>query len=169
MTPINPTRYGSLYRLGSCFSGKLELFKAELTDIDGFDECFKGCSTVHHIASPFNVWEKDPFKEIVTPAIEGTTNVMAAAKRAGVKRVVLTSSVFAIGNFMHPDPPVNGTIYTEEDWNTQASKSAHRSTTYMRSKPLTFAVCANEAQQQSSQDGTHTDIVMLTCALAFPC
>ena len=72
--------------------------------------------------------------EIVTPAIEGTKNVMAAAKRAGVKRVVLTSSVFALGNFMHPDPPVNGTIYTEEDWNTQASKSARRSNYLMRAR-----------------------------------
>ena len=117
---------------------------------------------MHHIASPFTVWEKDPFTEVVTPAIEGTKNVMAAAKRAGVKRVVLTSSVFALGNFMHPDPPANGTVYTEEDWNTQTSDELIKSTenpfeAYGASKPL----AEKAAWDYAEENGMVSSIVCL--------
>ena len=56
----------------------------------------KGCSYVLHIASPFFLKEPHDENLLITPAVEGTLRVIKAAKSAGVKRLVLTSSTFAI-------------------------------------------------------------------------
>ena len=50
------------------------------------------------------------------PAREGVSNVFQAAKQCGVGKIVLTSSVAAV-----TDSPVNGHVYTEEDWNTAST------------------------------------------------
>ena len=50
--------------------------------------------------------------------VAGTTSlVKAAAQAKSIKRVVLTSSTVAVRGGAQP---VNGTVYTEEDWNTTA-------------------------------------------------
>ena len=51
------------------------------------------------------------------PAREGVSNVFQAAKQCGVGKIVLTSSVAAV-----TDSPVNGHVYTEEDWNTASTE-----------------------------------------------
>jgi nucleoside-diphosphate-sugar epimerase len=57
----------------------------------------EGCQGVFHVASPCTLEDpKDPHKELVLPAVQGTLNVLEAAKRHGVRRVVLTSSISAL-------------------------------------------------------------------------
>ena len=53
-----------------------------------------GCELVFHTASPFVLSGiKDPQKELVDPALDGTRNVLDSGqpRRDSVKRVVLTS------------------------------------------------------------------------------
>jgi len=69
---------------------------ADLLSDDGWTEAMKGCSYVLHIASPFLLAEPKYEEELIGPAVEGTKRVISAAQRAGVKRLVLTSSTFAI-------------------------------------------------------------------------
>ena len=69
---------------------------ADLLSDDGWSEAMKGCSYVLHIASPFLLAEPKYEEELIGPAVEGTKRVISAALRAGVKRLVLTSSTFAI-------------------------------------------------------------------------
>ena len=56
----------------------------------------KGCTYVLHVASPFIMKEPKDENTMIAPAVEGTKRVIAIAQRNAVKRMVLTSSTFAI-------------------------------------------------------------------------
>ncbi|CAE8626758.1 unnamed protein product, partial [Polarella glacialis] len=75
---------------------KLELFEADLL---GGEEALEGCKYVMHCASPFklNVGVDDIQKDLIDPAVKGTEAVMKAAAKANVSKVVITSSVAAVG------------------------------------------------------------------------
>jgi len=96
---------------------RLTLMQADLLDEGAFDDIVKDCDFVLHTASPYVVNVKDPQKELVEPAVKGTTNVLSAcAKSDRVKRVVLTSSMAAI-----TDEPDSGKVFSESDWNARSS------------------------------------------------
>jgi nucleoside-diphosphate-sugar epimerase len=91
---------------------------------------------VIHTASPFYHTFDDPVKDILDPAIIGTTGILRAIKKFGpnVKRVVVTSSFAAIVNqTAHPK------VYDETSWNqlTKEEAVADRSQTYRASKVRT--------------------------------
>lgn len=96
---------------------RLELVSADLTAEGAFDQAVAGCEYVMHTASPYALDVKDPQKDLVDPAVKGTTSVLEACKKTGtVKRVVLTSSMAAI-----TDEPESEHVYTEVDWNDKSS------------------------------------------------
>ena len=74
----------------------LEFCELDLLSDDGWDNAVKGCEFVMHVASPFiNIEPKDENKYI-RPAVDGTIRALNAAKKAGIKRVVLTSSMVSM-------------------------------------------------------------------------
>jgi len=74
---------------------RLSFYAANLTSDDGWDAAVEGCDYVLHVASPLGVSDpKDP-DELIVPAREGAKRAVAAAIKAKVKRVVMTSSVAA--------------------------------------------------------------------------
>ena len=75
---------------------KLSFVEVDLMADRGWVESMDGCTFVIHVASPFMLAEPKDEKELIVPAVEGTKRVIAAAQQAGVKRLVLTSSTFAI-------------------------------------------------------------------------
>ncbi len=84
----------------------VEFAEAELTDSDCWDEAVAGCDGIFHIASPVVIDQpKDP-NELIAPAREGTLNVLKAAKNAGIKRVVITSSDSAVSQHEDADKRV---------------------------------------------------------------
>jgi dihydroflavonol-4-reductase len=74
----------------------LEFCELDLMNDSGWDQAMEGCTYVLHIASPFVVKEPKDESELIKPAVEGTLRALKAAKKAGVKRVVLTSSTAAM-------------------------------------------------------------------------
>ncbi len=74
----------------------LNFVEADLLSDNGWDEAMKGCTYVLHVASPFVLIEPKDENEMIAPAVQGTQRVIAAAQKAGVKRLVLTSSTFSI-------------------------------------------------------------------------
>jgi len=90
----------------------------DLLDAASWSGVFDGCTYVHHCASPFFLAVDDPQTQFVTPAVDGTLNVLRAARAAGtVRRVVLTSSCAAVSwqdAKGHPDGPEH--VWTEDDW-----------------------------------------------------
>jgi len=72
------------------------------------------CDAVIHSAAAYVMWARNP-NDIIRTAVQGTRNVLHAAKEAGIKRVVYTSSVAAVGYSADPARP-----YDERRWNARA-------------------------------------------------
>lgn len=95
---------------------RLELVRADLLVPNAFDEPAAGCEYVIHTASPYVIHVEDPQRDLVDPAVGGTTSVLEACVTAAtVKRIVLTSSVAAITDL------ADGHVNTEDDWNTRST------------------------------------------------
>ena len=77
---------------------RLELFSADLTVPDAYDEVVVGADYVLHIASPYVLDYKDAEKELIKPAVDGTLSVLKSVvkKNPTCKRIVLTSSFAAV-------------------------------------------------------------------------
>ena len=84
----------------------------DLTSDAGWADAAVGCDTVLHVASPFPGSAPKHPEELIVPAREGTLRALLAARDAGVRRIVLTSSFAAIG-YGHTD---NTHVFTESDW-----------------------------------------------------
>ena len=74
---------------------RLSFHAADLLSDSGWDAAAHGCDYVLHVASPVSIAEPKNPDDLIVPAREGTRRAVGAALRAGVKRVVLTSSVAA--------------------------------------------------------------------------
>ena len=78
----------------------IEFFEADLLDDAGWEAAMKDCDYVLHVASPFIMGEPKHPDILIKPAVEGTERVLSFAQKAGVKRVVLTSSTVAVSSDM---------------------------------------------------------------------
>jgi nucleoside-diphosphate-sugar epimerase len=83
-----------------------------VTSDDGWGAAVAGCEAVLHVASPFALAVPEHEDELIVPARDGTLRVLEAARDAGVRRVVLTSSFAAIGY----GDAAPGHVLTEADW-----------------------------------------------------
>lgn len=90
---------------------RLTVHAADLTADAGWSEAATGCDYVLHIASPFPAGVPKHEDDLIVPAREGALRVLRAARDAGAKRVVLTSSFAAVG-YGNPQK----TNYDETDW-----------------------------------------------------
>lgn len=61
------------------------------------------CNRLYHVASNFTMWDRNPDR-ILEPAIEGTRATLSAAKKRGLEKIVVTSSVAALGVSLKPEP-----------------------------------------------------------------
>jgi dihydroflavonol-4-reductase len=95
---------------------RLRFFAADLTSDDGWNEAVSGCDFVLHVASPFPETIPKHEDELIVPAREGALRVLRAARDAGAKRVVLTSSFAAVGyGHAEQQAPFDETDWTDPD------------------------------------------------------
>jgi dihydroflavonol-4-reductase len=73
----------------------LEIVEGNLLDPD-LGRLMQGCQVLFHVAAHYSLWQADREK-LYSHNVEGTRNILAAARQAGVERIVYTSSVAAIG------------------------------------------------------------------------
>jgi len=111
-----------LHDLADASPGSIQFFSANLLDDGSFTEGMQGCRVVFHTASPFALDAKDPQKELIDPAVNGTANVLTSANATPtVERVVVTSSCAAIyGDNADLDATPNG-VFDEGVWNTSST------------------------------------------------
>ncbi len=109
----------------------VDLVPADLMSDEGWAQAMEGCTYVLHVASPFPLAEPRNPDDVIRPAREGALRVLAAAKRAGLKRVVMTSSIVAV-DLPWPEAPL-GHIFTEADWTNPQRPDI---STYVKSKTL---------------------------------
>jgi nucleoside-diphosphate-sugar epimerase len=134
-------------RRGGADDSGLELVVAELTADEGWASALAGCEEVHHTASPM-IQSDDP-DEVIVPARDGTLRVLRAARDAGARRVVLTSSFAAVGYTPKP-----GNEYTEADWTDPDTPDLPP---YPRSK----AIAERAAWDFIEREGGDTELVAL--------
>jgi dihydroflavonol-4-reductase len=79
-----------------------EVVLGDLRDPESLERAVAGCAVVYHVAADYRLWAKDP-SELYRSNVEGTRNLLTAARDAGVERVVYTSTVGCIG--VPPDRP----------------------------------------------------------------
>ena len=105
----------------------LDIFTANLTEDEGWDEAMKDCDYLMHVASPLT-FEKENEEYFVGPAVAGVQRAFGFAKKHNVKKVVLTSSVAAIF-----ETPESKEYYDESDWSDPNHESISH---YSKSKTL---------------------------------
>ncbi|MDX6350476.1 MAG: hypothetical protein QOF84_5266 [Streptomyces sp.] len=106
------------------FPDKLRLFEADLLTEGSFDRAMDGCRVVFHVASPFFMPEtiKKGAKDVVTPALSGTRNVLASIERTPtVERLVFTSTVGAIFGDYADVLGMDGHVLSERYVNTTST------------------------------------------------
>ena len=106
----------------------LEFCELNLSNDAGWDKAMEGCDYVLHVASPFVTSEPKDENELIKPAVEGTQRALRAAKKAGIKRLVLTSSMVAMMGDAHGTIDVN-----QNSWTNVNAKGV---SAYLKSKTL---------------------------------
>ncbi len=107
---------------------RLSFFEADLLSDAGWPAAVAGCDYVLHVASPFPPGLPKNEDELVIPAREGALRVLRAARDAGVKRVVLTSSFAAVGYGQE----ITDRPFSEENWTDPNQKIG----AYVKSKTI---------------------------------
>ena len=73
----------------------LDFFEGDLRDRKSVERAIAGMRYAFHVAADYRLWARDP-SEIFASNVEGTRILMEEAMRAGVERVIYTSSVATI-------------------------------------------------------------------------
>lgn len=120
-----------------------DLAAGDLTDPASLDRALNGCAALFHVAADYRLGARNP-QDLYRTNVEGTRNIMEAARRAGTARVVYTSSVATIGL------PADGAPGREETPVTIADMIGH----YKRSKFL-----AEEVAREAAGSGMSVVIV----------
>lgn len=109
---------------------RLSFVAADLGADAGWADAMAGATYVLHVASPIPTVNPKSDDELVRPARDGTLRALKAAKAAGVRRVVVTSSTAAVcyGHGSYDTPR------TEADWSNPDNRAD--SSAYERSKTL---------------------------------
>ena len=107
---------------------RLSFHAANLSADAGWDAAVDGCDYVLHVASPLGVAEPKNPDDLIIPARDGARRAVGAAIKAGVKRVVLTSSVAATSTNERGDSLCDETVWTDP--------AAPRVSAYAQSKTI---------------------------------
>ena len=121
-----------------------EPVQADIMDPAALTAAVRGVDGVFQVAAVYKVTARDPQTEIIEPSSTGGLNVLRAAKAAGVRRVVFTSSVAAVGAGTRGEDRA----LTEDDWNLNAKN------------PYSYAKTAAE---QAARDYANQNDLELVC------
>src|SRR5271163_3275401 len=112
----------------------VECFEGDLRDTSSLERAMNGVRRVFHVAADYRLWTPRP-EEIYETNVEGTRRLLAAAKSAGVERIVYTSTVATIA------VPRHGALPNEDTRATVDEMIGH----YKRSKFLAEQVAVEAA------------------------
>lgn len=146
-TPDRADEVREAVRRGGADDAGLTFAAASLTDDDGWPAALAGIEDVYHVASPM-IQTDDP-DEVVVPARDGALRALRAARDAGARRVVLTSSFAAVG---YSPKPVRD--YDESDWTDPATPD-------LPAYPLSKAVAERAAWDFVEREGGDTELVVV--------
>lgn len=129
----------------------LDFCELDLLNDKGWDDAVLDCDYVMHVASPFINLEPKDSNIFIKPAVEGTKRTLEAAKKAGVKRVVLTSSIVSmLGN-------ANKSMYVNA--RTWTNVNAKNVSAYAKSKTLAEQYAWNFIKNQNNQNSMELVVI----------
>ena len=129
----------------------LEFCELDLLSDDGWDDAMKGCEFVLHVASPFIILEPKDENEYIRPAVDGTIRALKAAKKGGIKRVVLTSSMVSMLEDADKSIDINF-----ESWTNVNAKNVNA---YAKSKTLAEQAAWDFIRAQTSAKPMELSVV----------
>ncbi|MEM9710476.1 MAG: NAD-dependent epimerase/dehydratase family protein [Pseudomonadota bacterium] len=115
---------------GEDWQGRYRTLALDLSKDDGWEAAMAGVDALFHTASPFPLEQPKDENELIGPAVEGARRALRAAVKAGVARVIFTSSTVSITT---KEMPQEGSVYTEADWSDVTRQGV---TAYAKSKTL---------------------------------
>jgi dihydroflavonol-4-reductase len=121
----------------------VDVVEGDLTDASSLQRASQGCEALFHVAADYRLGARDP-SQLYRANVDGTRNVLDAARRSGVQRIVYTSSVATIGI------PGDGKPGDEQTPNSIENMIGH----YKRSKYL-----AEEVVREAAREGLSVVIV----------
>lgn len=121
----------------------LEVCEGDLNDVNSLERASADCEALFHVAADYRLGAPNP-SQLYRVNVEGTRNMLDAARRSGVRRIVYTSSVATIGI------PADGTPGDEDSPSSLGNMIGH----YKRSKFL-----AEEAVRDAARAGISVVIV----------
>ena len=121
-------------------TANLSLVEIDLNSDHGWNDAAAGCHFIMHVASPYLLANPKNPNEMISPAVDGTLRVLHAAKKAGAKRIVLTSSTFAMQGHMKFGK------FTPDSW---TNLDAPDISTYIKSKTLAEKAAWDFVNQQT--------------------
>ena len=89
--------YRSQKKLSQLADLELDAVPGDLDDVARLERACAGCDVVFHVAAKADYWKDDDRDVLWRVNVEGTRNLLTAARAAGVRRVVFTSSASTIG------------------------------------------------------------------------
>ena len=129
----------------------LEFCELDLLKDKGWDRAMEGCEFVLHVASPFIMIEPKDENEYIKPAVDGTLRALEAAKKAGVKRVVLTSSMVSMLE--------NADRSIDIDYNSWTNVKAKNISAYAKSKTLAERSAWDFIKKQNKENPLQLSVV----------
>ncbi len=126
-------------KTGDVRASRLMAMGAELLELDVLQpkllqNCLQGIQGIFHLAAVYQFAGNYSSQMIKDTAINGTLNVLTAAKNAGVAHVVMTSSTVAVGS-----DTVNGNQLDESNWNTNTHEPYAIAKTYAELEAFKFS------------------------------
>ncbi|WVR03232.1 hypothetical protein IAU60_000223 [Kwoniella sp. DSM 27419] len=99
-------------------AGKFQQFVTGSLENGDYSQAMQGVDAVVHTASPVEFGDKDFIESHLGPAQQGTASVLdAAAGERSVKSVVVTSTIGAVGDWVHSAYDQPGRVIDESNWN----------------------------------------------------
>lgn len=132
----------------------LEFCKLDLLNDNGWEQAMNGCDYVFHIASPYAIKVPKKENEIITPAVEGTLRALKFAKKTGIKRLILTSSIVAmIGQDSKKNKILNPSSWTNLNWD--------EITPYIKSKTKAELMAWDFINNQKDEDENKLELTTI--------
>ena len=129
----------------------LEFCELDLLNDKGWNKAMEGCEFVLHVASPFVMIEPKDENEYIRPAVDGTMRALKAAKKSGVKRVILTSSMVSM--LKDGDKSIN------IDYNSWTNVKAKNISAYAKSKTLAEKSAWDFIKNQNEENPMQLSVV----------
>ncbi len=121
----------------------LEFCELDLLKDRGWDKAMKDCQYVLHIASPYINFEPKDENIYIKPAVDGTERALKSAKKAGIKRFVITSSMVAMLENANKSIDIDDTSWT--------NVNAENISAYSKSKTLAEKSAWNFIKNQKGE------------------